>query len=121
MGARCQLAGSASESLQSQSVNSTAYGTSPAYMASQPQTEDPARQVANIGRKVTQIVATQEQVTAQLKQIHLLLVLVICLLILLIFIVFVFPPQCSSSHEHMVEIQNSVENQVQQDDAKSEL
>jgi len=100
-------------------MNSTAYGSSPAYMASQPQPEDPARQVANIGRKVIQMVATQEQVSAQLKQIHLLLVLVICLLILLIFIMFLYPPQCSSSHEHIVvEAQN---NEVQQDDAKSEL
>lgn len=115
---RCQLAGSASESVQV--LNSTVY-TSPAFTASPPQTEDPARQVANIGRKVTQVVASQEQLSAQLKQIHLLLVFVICLLVLLIFLVFLYPPHSPSALEHTAEDQSSVESQVQDDIAKPEL
>jgi len=115
---RCQLAGSLGDSGQ---VLSPSMYSSPGGMAPPTQTEDPVRQVANIGRKVTQLVAGQEQVSAQLRQIHLLLVITICLLVTLIFLVFFYQSECPSAMQPINQGQSVVESPDLEEPIKSEL
>jgi len=68
---RCQLAGAPEHHAPAPHLS-----TPPA----PPVPEDPARQLASIGRRVGQLVEGQEQLAGQLRQLHLLLMLVIVLL-----------------------------------------
>lgn len=68
---RCQLAGAPEHHAPAPHLSSP---------PAPPVPEDPARQLASIGRRVGQLVEGQEQLAGQLRQLHLLLMLVIVLL-----------------------------------------
>jgi len=70
---RCNLAG----------APETGSGIGQVYASPPPATapEDPARQVANVGKKVAQLVEGQQQLAGQVRQLHLLLLLMLILLL----------------------------------------
>jgi len=81
---RCNLAGAAPDagSAPGPSYAGSLNATSPPqpYSTAAPP-EDPARQVANINKKVTQLVEEQQVLQGQVRQLHLLLLLLLLLLL----------------------------------------
>jgi len=87
---RCNLAG----------APETGSGIGPIYASPLPagaaSPEDPARQVANVGKKLAQLVEGQQELAGQVRQLHLLLLLMLLLLLATLLVVLFRLP--SSDH-----------------------